>query len=60
MHVQNKKYGNFVSISRLAGKCATQTIKKNLRNSSPWTCLHHITVNLRSQNKYTDFLMILD
>ena len=24
MHVQNKKYGNFVFISRLTGKCATQ------------------------------------
>ena len=29
MHVQNKKYGNFVSISRLTGKCAAQKIKKN-------------------------------
>ena len=23
MHVQNKKYGNFVFVSRLTGKCAT-------------------------------------
>ena len=27
MHVQNKKHGNFVSISRLTGKCAAQKIK---------------------------------
>ena len=25
MHVQNKKYANFVFMSRLTGKCATQT-----------------------------------
>ena len=28
MHVQNKKYENFVFISRLKGKFATQKIKK--------------------------------
>ena len=28
MHVENKKYGNFVSISRLTGKCAAQKFKK--------------------------------
>ena len=28
IHVQNKKYGNFVSISRLAGKCAAQKLKQ--------------------------------
>ena len=30
---------------------------KNFCSSSLWTCLHHII--LRSQNKITDFLMIL-
>ena len=28
MHVENKKYGNFVSISRLTGKCAAKKNKK--------------------------------
>ena len=55
MHVQNKKYVNFVSIFRLTGKCATQKLK-NLRSSSLWTSYY---VVLRSQNKNTDFLMIL-
>ena len=27
MHVQNKKYGYFVSISRSTGKCAAQKLK---------------------------------
>ena len=30
MDVQNKKFGNFISISRLAGKCAAQKFKKNI------------------------------
>ena len=30
MHVQNKKYGDIVSISSLTGKCAAQKLKKNL------------------------------
>ena len=33
-------------------------IKKNFRSSSLWTCLHHMAI-LGSQNKITDFLMIL-
>ena len=57
-HVKNKQYGNFVSISSLTGKCAAQKLKKNY-SSSLWTCLHHMVI-LRSQNKITDFLMILD
>ena len=32
-------------------------IKKN-DSTSPWTCLHHMVI-LRSENKITDFLMIL-
>ena len=32
-------------------------IKKNC-SSSLWTCLHHMVI-LRSQNKITDFFMIL-
>ena len=28
MHVQNKKYGNLVTISRLTGECAAQILKK--------------------------------
>ena len=44
---QNKKNGNFVSISSLTGKSAAQKIKK------------FAVVILRSQNKITDFSMIL-
>ena len=46
--------------TRLTGQCATQknNIKKILRNSSLWTCSHHIAI-LKSENKNTDFLMIL-
>ena len=54
MHVRIKKYVNFVSLSRLTGKCAAQFFF----SSSLWTCLHHIVI-LRSQNKITDILMIL-
>ena len=57
MHVQNKKYGNFVSISHLTGKYAAQKFK-NFRSSSRCKCLHHIAIILKSQNKITDFLMI--
>ena len=49
--------GNFVSISRLTGKCATQKLK-NFCSSSLRTCLHHMVI-LKTQNKMTDFLMIL-
>ena len=56
-HVKNKKYGNFVSISSLTGKCAAQKLK-NFCSSSLLTCLHHMVI-LRNQNKITDFLMIL-
>ena len=43
--------------TRLTGKCATQKLK-NLSTSKQWTCLHHMVI-LRSQNKNTDFVMIL-
>ena len=56
-HVKNKKYGNFVSISSLTGEYAAEKFK-NISSSSLWTCLHHMVI-LRSQNKITDFLMIL-
>ena len=56
-HVKNKKYGNFVSISSLTGEYAAEKFK-NICSSSLWTCLHHMVI-LRSQNKITDFLMIL-
>ena len=52
-----KEYGDFVFISRLTGKCETQKFK-DLHNSSLWTCSHHMAI-LKSQNKNTDFLMIL-
>ena len=39
------------------GECAAQKLK-NFCSSSPWTCLHHMVI-LRSQNKITDFFMIL-
>ena len=54
---QKKKYGNFVFIISLNAKCATQKIK-SFCSSILWTCLHHIVI-LRSQNKITDFVMIL-
>ena len=44
-------------MSSLTGECAAQKLK-NLCSSSLWTCLHHMVI-LRSQNKITDFLMIL-
>ena len=47
--VKNKKYENFVFISRFTGKCA----KIDFCSSSLWTCLHH-----NGQNKNTDFFMI--
>ena len=47
-HVKNKKYGNFVSISSLTGKCAAEKFK-TFYSSSLWTCLHHMVI-LRSQN----------
>ena len=56
-HVKNKKYENFVSISKLTVVCAAEKLK-NVCSSSLWTCLHHMVI-LRSQNKITDFLMIL-
>ena len=56
MHVQNKKYGDFVSKFRLTGKCAAQKLN-NVCSSSLWTCLHHMVI-LRSQNKISDFFMI--
>ena len=58
MHVQNKKYGNCVSISRLTGKCVRTKNKTNFCMSSLWTCLHHMVI-LRSEKKITDLLMIL-
>ena len=56
-HVKNKKYGNFVSISSLTGEYAAE-IFLNFCSSSLWTSLHHMVI-LKSQNKITDFLMIL-
>ena len=44
-------------MSSLNGKCAAQK-SKHLCSSSQWTCLHHMVI-LRSQNKITDFFMIL-
>ena len=49
--------GCFVSISSLTGECAAEK-NKNFCSSSLWTCLHHMVI-LRSQNKITDFIMIL-
>ena len=49
MHVQNKKYRNFVFISHLTDKCPTQKLFK---------IVHHMVI-LRSQNKRQDFFMIL-
>ena len=46
---------NFVLISRSTSKCATQNFK-NLRNSN--LCSHLMAI-LGSQNKNTDFLLIL-
>ena len=46
-----------VSISSPTGECAAENFK-NFCSSSLWTCLHHMVI-LRSQNKITDFLMVL-
>ena len=58
-HVKNKKYGNFVSISSLTGKCTAQKFKKNLQFYSldMFTLYGHIN-RLISQNRITDFFMI--
>ena len=56
-HVKNYKYGDFVSTSSLTGECAAEKLK-NFCSSSLWTCLHDMVI-LRSQNKITDFFMIL-
>ena len=61
MHVQNKKYGHFVFISRLTGLYATQKLKKTFAVIVYGHVLYIIImIILRSQNKNTDFLMILD
>ena len=57
MHVQNKKYRNFVFISRLTGKCAEEKLN-NFCSSSLWICLHYMVI-LKRQNKITDFFIIL-
>ena len=54
---QNKGYWNFVTISRLTGKCTAQKLN-NFWGSSLWTCLHYMVI-LRSQNNIKDFFMIL-
>ena len=53
-HVKNKKYGNFVSISSLTGKCTAHKLK-NFCSSILWTCLHYMVI-LIGQNRITDFL----
>ena len=57
MHVQNQKYGNFVYISRLTGKCAAQKLKTVA--VLVYGHVYHMVI-LRSQNKITVFFMILD
>ena len=42
----------------LKGLTQAKIIKKNFCSSSLWSCLHHMVL-LGSQNKITDFLMIL-
>ena len=53
------KIGNtgISSLSSLTDECAAEKLK-NFRSSSLWTCLHHMVI-LKSQNKITDFFMIL-
>ena len=58
MHVQNKKYGNFVFISRSTRKCATH----KFCSSSPWSCLHHMVILKRQNEKkrfFDDFSLIV-
>ena len=57
-HVKNKKYGNFVSIFSLTGKCTAQKLKKNFCSSILWTCFHHMVIII-SKNRITVFFMIL-
>ena len=47
-----------ISLEQVLWQMRNTKIKKNFSSSSPWTCLHHM-VTLRTQNKITDFLMIL-
>ena len=60
MHVQSKKYGNLVFISRLTAWYIMRNtkIKKRLRSSSQWTYLHH-NGHVNKPKLNTDFLMIL-
>ena len=51
------KNRNFVSISSLTGECAAQKKKKTFA-VLVYGRLHHMVI-LRSQNKITDFLVIL-
>ena len=53
--IRNRRFRLY--ISSLTGECAAQKLK-NLCSSSLWTCLHHMVI-LKSQNKITDFFMIL-
>ena len=56
MHVQNKKYGNLVSIASLTGKCPARKCK----HFAVLVKGHvYIIWTLRSQNKITEFFMIL-
>ena len=49
----------YLGIPDLTGEYAAEKFK-NFCSSSLWTCLHHMVIILRSQNKITDFLIRLD
>ena len=57
MHVHNEEYRNFIFLSCLIGTYETQKLK-NLHSYNLWTCSDHMAI-LKSQNKKTDFFMIL-
>ena len=54
--IRNREF-RLYRLSSLTGECAAHKLK-NFCSSSLWTCLHHMVI-LSSQNKITDFLMIL-
>ena len=59
MHVQSKKYGNFVFISRLTAWYIMRNTKINVYAVLVNGHIYIIMVMLRSRDKNTDFFMIL-
>ena len=52
MHIQNKKYGNFVSISRLTGKCEGQKLNNFCSSSLVYTNILQQQIKYITQEVY--------